>query len=800
MTLSVVGLGLVSPAGACARDHVFFLPAEGPPPAPSPFLGLGGARISTRHCPWIPSLQARPERLLHLATAAIAEAMAALPLQAASVPVFLVTAAPDQGLTAEQIATLARAVGGLARAPSLQTFTGAAGAFAALAQITAAIAARQMSAALLVGVDSFLSLEALTERALRPPSAFLLEPPAPAEGAAALLVMSPSEAARLGLASVGEIVESRSAPGRGADDDDEPVDGVAMTALVRGLPASAPIRSVFGQSRVGLLRVREWHFAVARCVDRFDATYFDSCLEAEIGEIGAAAGVAGLALAFATFRHGAAPEAATGPFVAWTISRDGARGIALGSPAPAARGALVPLAGGARARRVPQEPRAEVATDFETAPDDSWLDGETANDIAPMRSALEERITPSPLVTLDPERRPTTTLADFQESVVSHAAELAGALGRARLQAPRRRLARTEERLLRQIDAIVAAGPHALADLAAFWKRRADDPWAAFAGAIGAAAFEGDEAIGVILAAIHALSPAAEVHAVTLTEALCLSDNPGLPALARELCGSPHPLARAVGTSLRSLRGDLPFDGVHAAFTDPAEPVVRAGIWASERLPAAQRPLFQQLLRERAESPSLDVAWSAARVLAIQGDRDLAIDALEGHLGARLGPRAAELFVLRGAPADWPRLEALLGRHRTTRALLSSVARFGSPAAASWLIQRLGDEALADDVAAALTVLFGAIVAPREIHDAAAWRRAVAASALDPNARFRRGRPWSLAVVAEECASGDLAQAELELRIDELRARGRKPDAVDVNGWFRDAEARLKDFLAGAQR
>ena len=69
-------------------------------------------------------------------------------------------------------------------APSARVlrFAGAAGAFAALAQV----AEKHPGGALLLAVDSFIGVEALTERALRPPSPWLLEGPFPAEGAAAL--------------------------------------------------------------------------------------------------------------------------------------------------------------------------------------------------------------------------------------------------------------------------------------------------------------------------------------------------------------------------------------------------------------------------------------------------------------------------------------------------------------------------------------------------------------------------------------------------------------------------------------
>jgi hypothetical protein len=186
-------------------------------------------------------------------------------------------------------------------------------------------------------------------------------------------------------------------------------------------------------------------------------------------------------------------------------------------------------------------------------------------------------------------------------------------------------------------------------------------------------------------------------------------------------------------------------------------------------------------------------------VLVVSGDRDVWADATEGTLGERLGPRAAELYVLCGAPRDWPRFESLLGRHRTTPAVLSAVARFGSPAAAPWLLQRLDDDALGEPAALALQTLFGAIVPPERQTEAGLWRSAIAGLGLDPQARYRRGLPWSAAVVADECAEGTLSRTGIELRIDELRARLRLPEAVDVSGWWRSTNDRLTDFLGRAR-
>ncbi|WP_437619684.1 hypothetical protein [Sorangium sp. So ce1151] len=810
MTLSVLGLGLISPAGASARDHVFFLRAGAPPPPPSPFLGPDGRRIDARHCPWMKPRNADADRLLALARSAAAEALAALPRgAAAAVPLFLVTPAPRPGLPEEALAGLARGL-----APAAQRFTGAAGAFAALAQIAERFASRTIGAALLVGVDSFAGLDALAERQERPPSPWLLAPPPPSEGAGAVLLASPEQASRFGLAALGEIVASRCVPGRATDEDDEPVDAAAMTALFQGLPASRPVQAVFGQGRVDALRCREWEWTAARSADRLASSYFGPCLEAEVGALGAAAGAMNLAYAFASFRHGAAPPDAASCFVAWAISRDGTRGIALGcAPPPSADttadGAPVlrPLAVEVTARRVERDLFVPPPDPPEDEPDDeAWRDEDgagaeaaapvaAANDVDPLLPALPREIAAAAPVRLDPERAIELALPDFYASVVAHCGELTAALARDRLEAPRAWLPSTEARLLCQVDAIVAAGPRAVIELAAFWERSIDDPWRSSAAALALAAFAGDDALAAIHRAVHLLPHDAEDHAITVAEALAHADHPGLEDLTRALSASAHPIARAIGVTLLSSRGEIPLAALGVALDDDHDAVVRAAIWACERLPVAQRARFTEQLRERCRAGAPAVAWSAARVLAIGGEPDLHRD---DALCGRLGPRAAELFVLAGGPADWPRLEALLGRHRPTRASLSAVGRFGCPASSDWLIRHL-DEELADDAAQALRTLLGPLVPAARASDAGAWREALAAQPLDPRARYRRGRLFSPAVVADECASGELSRLALEQRLDELRARLRLPELVDVSGPHARAEANLTTFLALAR-
>ncbi|MFO0761619.1 MAG: hypothetical protein U0359_34575 [Byssovorax sp.] len=811
--LSVFGLGMVSAAGPTARHQVFVPRAEGPPPSASPFVGLDDRRIDLRSCPWVGGIDAPVQRMLALAQGAIGEAITRLPEAfAASLPRFVVLPSPRPGLGEAELDALAKAIGG----PRAQRFSGAAAAFAALAQI----AEKSRTGAVLIAVDSLASVEALSERVARPPSPWTLDRPFPAEGAAALLVAAADQGTRIGLPSLGEIEASLAAMGQASDDDDLPVDGAAMTGLLRRLPFKEPIRTVFGQSTVGLLRLRDFQYASARCVDRFSPEVTDESPEWRTGDLGAAAGAYHLALGFAVFHHGAGPVPAPAPFLAWAMSRDGLRGVAIGRAAPSPASALRPLASMITARTVdrvafaPAAPAAEEDDPWESFAGDEQallaaLGGDADNDRFPAFPSLPETIAPVPLVRLDPERAAPISRADFERSVVDHAAELAAALGRDRFEGPFRRRAETEARLFRQLDAIVASGPRAVLDLLAFWERAPADPWVGFAAALGLACFAGGDAMEAIAHGLDLVPPDAIDPAVTIPEALALPDHPGLADLGRSLSAAASPVVRAVGLGLRSARGDLPLAAITAALADPAEAVARAAIWAAEHLAAGDQAAVIPLLRARlgaqapsAPAPSASPAllWSAARLLVLWGDLEVWKEGTAGSLADRLGASAAELFVLRSAPAEWPRLEALLGRHKASRALLSSVARFGHPASIPWLLQHLGDEALAEHAAAGLATMLGPIVAPQTMLDRAAWQRAIAALSLDPTQRHRRGRPWSAATVAAECRAGELSRVELGKRLDELSARTGQGERPDLGGLLGQVEPALFAFLDAAAR
>jgi hypothetical protein len=116
------------------------------------------------------------------------------------------------------------------------------------------------------------------------------------------------------------------------------------------------------------------------------------------------------------------------------------------------------------------------------------------------------------------------------------------------------------------------------------------------------------------------------------------------------------------------------------------------------------------------------------------------------------------------------------------------------------LVQSLTDEELAEEASAALATLFGPVVEERRALEAGAWRKAIEGMKLAPGMRYRQGKPWSLAMVAEECAAGGFGRVEIERRVDELRARMGRAELVDVTGWWAEAEAGVAALIEAARK
>ena len=790
MTLSVVGLGLCSPAGALVRDHVFFPRANAPPPAPAPFVLADGRPYQVGYAQFVTPDLDLPSRLVELGRIALEEAR-----PEPGMTLFLGLPAPCEGLPAAALDEVASRLAAVTGSSRVERFVGAAGVFDALSRIEAL----GLRGAALVGVDSFFHADRVAALVARPPGPFESARLWPAEGAGALVVV------RGIRRDAHTISRSDTTLGRGTDEDDEPVDAAALTNLLGSLPEGAPIRAVFGQGRVDTLRSREWEWSAARQASMFHPEAFGACLEAEIGQVGAAAGVMALVHAFASVRHGVCPPGSR--LVAWAISRDGTRGLALGVGAESTqRDALRPLEERARARAVPlesvspDEPSSPVS--LEPAFDEASFDPDVAlapaNDILPLERGLPKSITRSPIVDIVPERLRPVSRTTFYAEVVSHCAETLAMLGKARQHSAMQRVREVEQRLLCQIDAIVASGERALLHLAADWAEHQEDPWRWFGGTIAAMAFEGDGATRLVSRRIDALPDDAGAHARRVAEALLLSEHPNLPALGRALHSSERPLARAIGLWFLGARGALTDADVQRAFSEEAPIVRAAALDVCAALPASSRQRFVPALRRTLLGEEATNAFRAARELVILGDVEARRAFEDEAVAARLGPLLGELHVLGGRPEDAAATEAFFLRQTPTAALLSAAGRWGSPAVFPRLLQCLADEDLANAAAEALAVMLGPALPPEDRYDAGAWRRVIHSKRLDSSMRFRRGLPFSPTVVADECTSGALARDELGKRVDELRARLGRPDPVPLWGYWTDVEGTMAPLLRAA--
>ena len=186
-----------------------------------------------------------------------------------------------------------------------------------------------------------------------------------------------------------------------------------------------------------------------------------------------------------------------------------------------------------------------------------------------------------------------------------------------------------------------------------------------------------------------------------------------------------------------------------------------------------------------------EVAWEAARAVTLWGAPDALRAVREGQpLGATLGARAAELFVMAGEADDIAHIEGLARAHPLTPELLDAIGRFGSPLAWSFVLHFLLDRELCEAAEGALLMLFGPLVPPDATRRPSAWRDALAERDLDPALRYRHGELWTPALVADDCATavsmhiqGTHSQRAIERWLDELAARTGIPMNADLALW-----------------
>lgn len=327
--LSVVGAGLVSPSAATLEEHVFFLRAESALGGGRAFVDADGEPLGVVHCPWLDPTMPLAQRMAALAHAAARSALEGAsghPWATGRIPAMLVAPAPSAVFSAEEAGQVEEALKQALPLDFGHRLHGAAGFFHGIAIAAQWLASASVPAVALVTADSSIGEEALS-LAHRPARRWERVPAYLAEGAAAVvLVRSGAEGDG---PSWGRVRFAAARPGAGRDDDDVPVDGAAMTALVREAAGGAPFRQSFGQHNVDVLRHRTFAFAGARTMRVFEPECRLVCVEDAIGRVGAAAGGVHLVYGLGVERHGVATYGGGGPFVAWAVSADGTRGLAV---------------------------------------------------------------------------------------------------------------------------------------------------------------------------------------------------------------------------------------------------------------------------------------------------------------------------------------------------------------------------------------------------------------------------------------------------------------------------------------
>ncbi len=326
--IAIVATGLVSPFGTNPTQHVFFLRAQQPAPAPSPFVNKDDEPIYVAYCPWIGARASEIDRMTQMAIDATADLpLASFDRRTAAVLLCLPAARP--GFTADDAVEVERRLQVQLGVSTIERFVGDAGTFAALRRARDMLAHDDGRVVLLVAVDTSISVAALASALAAPRAPWHVSEPRFAEAAAAMVVCTERLARERGLATEGFVDDVAITIGTPTDDNDEPVDGDAFTKLLRGLRRGAPFSLAYGQYGVGPLRTREWDLVSARAYSLFSPECMFPSVELEIGRVGAASGAMSIVMGLAEARHGARGEQATSqPFLAWAISRDGVRGAA----------------------------------------------------------------------------------------------------------------------------------------------------------------------------------------------------------------------------------------------------------------------------------------------------------------------------------------------------------------------------------------------------------------------------------------------------------------------------------------
>ncbi len=310
LALDVLGAGLVSPMALTPEQHVAFAKADTSMATGGAFIGRDGEPVDAIYCAWLDPRAALATRLSEMALRAASGACGTD--TDAAVPTVLITEAPWLGLAQTDLMQLTDALAKRGFVVDLATY-GAGSVGGALGKV--AELSEQHERVLIVAVDSYISPVALPHRAMTWSDWERSGAPA-SEGAAALCVGRGASLASL----VGRLCWTGACAAASTDDNDEPVDGNALTQLLQSANEAVP-RS-YGQHTFDTLREQAWSFAATRCHALLGADHAPVCIEERTGRLGAAAALAPLVFGL----H----EAPAGTRLAsWCVSRDGTRSLCI---------------------------------------------------------------------------------------------------------------------------------------------------------------------------------------------------------------------------------------------------------------------------------------------------------------------------------------------------------------------------------------------------------------------------------------------------------------------------------------
>ncbi|MGH7298219.1 MAG: hypothetical protein ACRELB_24990, partial [Polyangiaceae bacterium] len=305
----------------------------------------------------------------------------------------------------------------------------------------------------------------------------------------------------------------------------------------------------------------------------------------------------------------------------------------------------------------------------------------------------------------DSTRRPRREL---HTEVVVACAENVAMLARHRDERPAWERPENEQALLFNVEAIGASGGQCARIIVDWWSK-SDDPWKTWAAVFTLACFPEADVLEAILRGLEELPADATHHAPAAAEALLVAPHPHVPELAKDLCASPNPIARAVGIEFLGRRKLLTPQEVRHHGRDANVAVLAAAIASAGVLPPNWAPTF---LEPYLRCPEPVVAWRAAQQLT-HLHQVAPYYYLRRDECAALGSKALEVLVQFGDASDLERFEGIVARGPATVEVLSATARFGEPSTWAFLVHHLADPELADAAARALLTLFGPIVSKR---------------------------------------------------------------------------------------